>query len=199
MTQTALRWSGAALVAAGLLTGPSAALATLEARGQVSFPGMGLLSLIGIALIILALQGVYARQAEATGWLGLAGHALLTVGAVLLILLSVPLLYESPRLRTDAGVTLLALAVALFLGFVLTGLATLHAAVYSRWLGAMLLGIGVVSGSFMFAGRFMPDLVWLLGGAVLGLLVTVTWVWLGVSLWSSGEHKAAVHPRVAEA
>ena len=117
----------------------------------------------------------------------------------MLILLSVPLLYESPRLRSDGGVTLLALAAALSLGFVLTGLATLRAAVYSRWLGAMLLGIGVVSGSFMFAGRFMPDLVWLLGGAVLGLLVTITWVWLGVSLWSSGEHKAAVRPRVAEA
>jgi hypothetical protein len=176
-----------------------AALATLEARGQASFAGLGLLSLIGPALIILAFQGVYARQAEAAGWLGLAGHALLTVGAVLLILLPAPLLYESPRLRTDGGVTLLALAVALFLGFVLTGLATLRAAVYSRWLGAMLLGIGVVSGSFMFAGQFMPDLVWLLGGAVLGLLVTVTWVWLGVSLWGSGEHKAAVHPRVVEA
>jgi hypothetical protein len=190
MTQTALRWSGAALVAVGLLTGPMAVLATLEARGQVSFPGSSFLIVTGPGLLIFGLQGVYARHAEATGWLGLVGHVLLTLGTVLLILLASPLLYESPRLRTEGIVTLIALAVALCLGFVLTGLATLRAAVYSRWLGAFLLLMGAVYGLFIVVGPLMPDLVWLLGGVVFGLLLTVTWIWLGVTLWSGAEPTA---------
>jgi hypothetical protein len=39
----------------------------------------------GALLLMLGLPGMYARQADAAGWPGLAGHILLAVGAVLLI------------------------------------------------------------------------------------------------------------------
>jgi hypothetical protein len=198
MTQTALRWSGAALVAFGLLLVPGAVLATLQARGQISFAGFGFLNVMGPALFMLALQGVYARQAEAAGLLGLVGHVLLSLGTVLLIVLASQSLYQSqPRLRTEGGVTLLALAGALVLGFILTGLATLRAAVYSRWVGVLLLVVGGVVAPFFFAAPFIPDPYWLLGSAVAVAALTVSVVWLGVALWRGAERSALYRPRVA--
>jgi flagellar biosynthesis protein FliQ len=67
MTQTALRWSGAAQVAVGLLIVPGAVLAMLQARGQISFAGLSFLIVVVPALFMLALQGVYARQAGDKG------------------------------------------------------------------------------------------------------------------------------------
>jgi hypothetical protein len=81
----ALRWSGVALVAAALVLGAAIGLAYLRLPGRFPTPLGSLLLLVGSMLLMLALPGMYARQSEAAGWLGLVGHVGLSVGNVLLI------------------------------------------------------------------------------------------------------------------
>ena len=104
---------------------------------------------------------MYARQADAAGWLGLIGHALLQTGIlVLVVLTSPPLLYSSFDLPFEESLTGFLLAIALSLGLLLTAIATLRAGVFPRWAGILLLA---GTGGFFF-GFFIAELLPRLAG-----------------------------------
>src|SRR6266571_6564907 len=116
---------------------------------------------------LLGIAGIYAKQAEKAGWLGLAGFVLLSLWFVLVTGFTffeafiLPLLAsDSPKFAESflgiftgsAGETSVGalatlwslLGVVYILGNVLFGIATFRGGVLSRWAGG-LLGLGAVS------------------------------------------------------
>jgi hypothetical protein len=192
MVNRALRWSGLALVAAALVLGALSVLGSLGLPGQFFSPLVSLLALVGALLLMLALPGMYARQAEAAGGLGLVGHVLLAVGNVLLIGFAAGPLFNPSTTGLNAKISVAAfvLGLALLLGLVLTAMATLRARVYPRWAGILLLAAGVGSLLGFFVAWALPPLaaalIYVTGGATL----TLALAWIGVALWRGAGQRA---------
>ena len=184
MSEIAVRWSGLLLIAGALLLGAAiVAVALNPVVNQVFSPLVSRLFLIASILLLLSLPGMYARQADASGWLGLAGFALLQAGVVLLIVLSAtPLLYPSLKEAAGENAFVFVLAIALTLGLLLTGLATARAGIYPTWAGLVLLA--ATAGFFFdfFVAEFLPPLAGQLGSALFGALLALGLAWIGLSI-----------------
>jgi hypothetical protein len=154
---------------------------------------------------LLGLAGIYARQAEETGWLGLAGYVLLSLWFVLVTGFTFFEAFILPLLVTDApkfaeaflgistgsaaaaNVGALAtlwslLGVMYILGGLLFGFATLRAHVLSRWAGG-LLGLGAVSSP---AFALVPQAFAPLAAVPVGLGLA----WMGYAVWSERREPA---------
>jgi hypothetical protein len=193
MVRTALRWSGLALVAAALVLGTAIALASLRLPGAVPPMPLGsLLLLVGSMLLMLALPGMYARQAEAAGALGLLGHTLLAVGNVALIGFGAAPLFNPSVTGLDEEETIVGglLLLALLLGFVLTAVATLRAAVYPRWSGILLLAAGVEFLLIFFGPEGLPSIAGAIIGVSWAVSLAVALAWIGVALWRGASQRA---------
>jgi hypothetical protein len=157
-----IRLSGLAAIVAGalLLVGDLLSLATesenrSEAATTAPFVFTFLLYLIGTVLLLVGLVGLYIRQSEASGILGLVGFAAaflgeaLVLGAVWTELFVAPFLANAAPAVLDAGPTgtlavgfILTFALGA-LGWLLFGLAALRARVYPR-AAAIALMVGAV-------------------------------------------------------
>jgi hypothetical protein len=193
MATVALRWSGVALVAAAIVLGTAIALASLRLPGTVPPMPLGsLLLLVGSMLLMLALPGMYARQAEAAGALGLVGHVLLAVGNVALIGFATAPLFNPSVTGLDKEETIVAglLLLVLPLGFVLTAVATLRAAVYPRWSAILLLAVGVEFLLTFFGPEGLPPIAGQLIGVSWGVSLTLALAWIGVALLRGADQRA---------
>jgi len=151
---------------------------------EVFSPGVARLFLLSSIFLLLSLPAMYARQADAAGWLGLAGHVLLQTGILLLVLLAAtPILY--PAIQTPSGENVVAflLGIALTLGLLLTGIATIRAGVFPRWAGILLLA--AMAGFFFdfFVAEFLPPVAGQVGSAFFGVLLALALAWIGIALW----------------
>src|SRR3984893_15282042 len=168
-----------------------------------------LLTIVMAFFGLLGVAGIYARQVEKAGWMGLAGYVLLSLWFVVVTGFTffeafiLPLLAsDSPKFaesflgiftgsvgETSVGalVTLWTLlGVVYILGGLLFGIGTFRAAILSRWAGA-LLGLGAVSSP---AFGLLPQSFAALAAVPVGLGLA----WLGYSLWS--ERRASGAQRV---
>jgi len=148
---------------------------------QVISPRISLLLLLSSILLLLSLPGMYARQADAAGWLGLAGYALLQAGIVLLIIIAAPsILFPSISEATGENMVIFVLGIALTLGLLLTGIATIQAGVYPRWSGILLLA--ATAGFFFafFVAEFLPARAGQIGSAFFGILLALALAWIGL-------------------
>jgi len=154
----------AVLVGVLLIIGDLLSLATesenmSEPATTASYTFTWLLYLLGGVLLLLGLVGLYARQSEAAGILGLVGFVaavfgtVLVVGAIWAQLFVAPFLaIEAPRVLDTKPTGMLALGftltflVFLPLGWLLFGIAALRARVYPR-AAAILLIVGAVIGA----------------------------------------------------
>jgi hypothetical protein len=193
MSTRSIRWSGAVLAVGALLVG---IVTTLQSTSMASLstPWVATLFLSGAILTVLALPGIYARQAHAAGWVGLAGHALLVIGWVLILFSAAsPLLIPNVRGIPDTPAASL-LALALLLGLVLTTIATLRAGVYPKWAGFLLLA-GCIAFPFALFGDMLPTYgsvsLGALFGIAFGLLFAGAFAWLGISAWAASSTAAA--------
>ncbi|WP_271754638.1 hypothetical protein [Cohnella sp. JJ-181] len=152
---------------------------------------MSLLALVGIT-------GIYARQVDKAGWLGLAGYLLFSLEFALLMALTfveafiLPQLGDAPKFvegflalssgkgsETGMGALVAAgpvSAVAYLLGGLLFGIAMFRARVLSRG-AAGLLAFGAVAS---LAAAVLPHDLARLAAVPMGLGLA----WLGYSLWS---------------
>jgi hypothetical protein len=161
--QTIYRLSGGILIVGslfaitGLLLHPSGST-PINVLSPIWLPA-NLLILVGALLVALGLPGMYARQAERAGKLGLIGF---TLTFIVILLFNVALgaieTFLFPALAANAATrSLLAgplpgtygrfLLVAVLLelvGPVLLGIATLRANVFPRWTGWLLIAIPVL-------------------------------------------------------
>jgi hypothetical protein len=165
-----IRWAGIAAIGSGLLFIAVQAVHPLDILSNVTTPRWTIVHWMAVAmgfLGLLGLTGIYARQVEETGWLGLSGYLLLslfytitTAYQFIEATISPVLAVEAPRFvesflgivtGTSGGLDLGALAMAYqvngfagyMLGGVLFGIATLRAGVLPRLAGG-LLAVGMV-------------------------------------------------------
>lgn len=181
MLHTALRLSGLLLASGAALLGVAIiALSFNPVINQAFSPQISLLLLLAAILLLLSLPGMYANQARSVGWLGLAGHGLLQAGLVLIVVIAAPpLLYPSIREGSGESLTVFALGIALTLGLLLTGIATIQAGVYPRWSGALM--VAATAGFFFtfFIAEFLPPIAGQAGSATFGLLLALALAWIG--------------------
>jgi hypothetical protein len=144
-------------------------------------------------LMLLGLIGLYARQVDKTGWLGLVGFLLAFVGTVLvnvifamastvihLVALQASALFDQAVTPPTYGVIVLVLGY--ILGYVLFGIATTRARVFPRGSGILL-----IIGSVMFfisesvpVNASLSHLIVTIGDVIFG----ASFVWMGFALWS---------------
>ncbi len=183
MVKITIRGSGLALVAGALLMGAAIAMVSLRLPGQLPTPLVSTMLLVASILIMLALPGMYARQSEAAGWLGLVGHVLLEVGIVIVVVYAAAPLFNPAVKGLGESVAAFLLGIALLLSLVLTAIATLRAGVYPRWSGILLLAAGVGFLFDFFVAEYFPPIAGQLGGAIFGMLFALALAWIGVSIW----------------
>ena len=185
MVETTIRWSGLALIAGALFMGVAIALLSLKPPGQLPTPLVSMILLVASLLIMLALPGMYARQSEAAGWLGLVGHVGLSVGIVIVVVYAAVPLFSPEIKGLGESVAAFLLGLALLLGLVLTAIATLRADVYPRGSGILL---GASGAGFLFVfivAEYLPPIATQLGSTIFGVLFALALAWIGVSIWIS--------------
>jgi hypothetical protein len=147
-------------------------------------PDVALLLFGSAALLLLSLPAMYAVQGDATGALGLIAHALLSLGLLLLVLISAtPLLQPSANGPIGEHPILFVLGIAFTLGLLLTGIATFQADVFPRPAAILLLGAMAGFLFTFFVAEFLPPAAGQVGTAVFGVLIALGFAWIGASLW----------------
>ncbi|MGG1515906.1 hypothetical protein ABE504_10865 [Paenibacillus oryzisoli] len=197
-----IRWSGVAAMLAGILFIVIQMIHPADILSSVNTSAWTLAHYLSIAMGILALvgiTGIFVRQMEHTGWLGVVGYLLFSLEFVLLTALTFIEALILPLLTTDAPMfvegflglssgagsksdlgALVAVgpisAIAYLLGGLLFGIATYRAGILSRW-AAGLLAFGAVAS---LAAAVLPHEIGRVAAVPMGLGL----VWLGYSLWS---------------
>ncbi|MBU1174670.1 MAG: hypothetical protein KKH72_04645 [Alphaproteobacteria bacterium] len=206
---TLFRLSGVSAIGAGLIF---AGIQPIHPADELASVATGLwaviiaLKLVMCLLFMIGFTGIYARQAQKAGWLGLAGFALLTVswflqtGFVFVELFVLPVLAAPAPAFIDSylGVvnghpgimdigalvpTYAVLGVCYLLGGLLFGIATIRAAVLSRWPAIMLAFAAIITP----AAAFLPHALQRYAAVPMGLAM----IWLGYALLSE-RHRSTV-------
>ncbi len=186
MDDIAVRLSGILLIVGATLLGTAIVVVSFNpVVNQPLSPRVSLLLLLSATLLLLSLPAMYAKQAHAAGWLGLTGHALLQTGILLLVVLAAtPLLYPSLNLAPGENLVVFLLGIALTLGLLLTGIATIQADIFPRGAGILLL---VATAGFFFVffvAEFLPPAAGQVGSAFFGVLLALALVWIGITIWT---------------
>ena len=197
-----LRTAGLSALLAGLIFAVVGLIHPPQIIASVTTGQWTIVHLLTIAMSffgLLGIAGIYARQVEKAGWMGLAGYLLLSLWFVLVTGFTffeafiLPLLAsDSPQFTAsflaiftgavaETSVGALAtlwslLGVVYILGGLLFAIATFRAGILSRW-AAALIGLGVVISP---AFALLPQSFAPLAAVPVGLGLA----WLGYSLWS---------------
>lgn len=204
-----IRFAGLAAMAAGILFIIIQTIHPTDDLTSVSTARWAIAHYLGVGMCFLGLLGVagiYARQVEETGWLGLAGYLLLSLFYVLTMAFQFIEALISPVLATEAPkfvdsflaiikgssvemnlgdlVTVYSLTGVIYLlGGLLFGIATLRAGILSRW-AAGLLAFGTI------LPLILSSLVHHPYDRIFAVPMGLSLAWLGYSLWSKRREKA---------
>jgi hypothetical protein len=192
-----IRWSGLIGILAGALYALGALLhpagEDLAAYTSPKWVPAHQVYWVAALLMLSSLVGLYARQVEQAGWLGLVGFVLAFMGTVVvnsiflmastvmhLVAVQAPALFDQATSPGTFGVLMVVLGY--ILGYILFGIATMRAGVLPRGSGLLL-----IIGSVMF---FISEAV-SLNVSLSHLIVTIGdvifgagFVWMGFALWS---------------
>ena len=182
---TAIHWSGPILIGGALGLGLAGILiSTRPVIAATLSPDVAAILFVSAAMLLLSLPAMYAVQADVSGILGLAAHALLATGLLLLVLVAAtPLLQPSANGPIGENPILFFLGIALTLGLLLTGIATFQADVFPRPAAILLLGAMAGFLFVFFVAEFLPPAAGQVGTAVFGVLLALGFAWIGVALW----------------
>lgn len=206
-----IRWAGLSAMGAGSLFIVIQAIHPLDVLSNVTTTQWAIAHYMGVAMGILGLfgvTGIYARQMEKAGWLGLAGYLLLSIFYALTTAFQFIEAFITPLLVTAApqfvegflGIasgqatefnmgalpTVYALTgfAGYMLGGLLLGIATFRAGVLPRWAGG-LLAVGVML-PLVATGLFPHPL-----DRIFAVPVGLAVAWLGYALWAERRGQAA--------
>ena len=114
------------------------------------------------------------------------GHALLQSGVLLLVLVAAPsLLYPSCNVALSEYLVGFVSGIALTLGLLLTGVATIRAGAYPRRIGILLLAATIGFFFDFFVAEYLPRVTGQIGSAFFGVLLALAQAWIGLLLWTS--------------
>mgnify|MGYP001081728145 CR=1 FL=1 len=196
-TTNLIRWSGLISITAGVLYTVGALLhpvgEDLAAVINPNWVPAHLVYWVSVLLMHLSLVGLYERQVEKMGWLGLVGFVLAfvgtaVVGSILLYVFTVlPLIAGEAQPIFDQAATTPVFLLPVFvlgfgLGWILLGLATMRAGVLPRWSGLLLIvgvTLFVISEAVPFGVRLAHTLV-----TIGDIIFSLGLVWVGYALWS---------------
>jgi len=212
-----IRWAGFSAMVAGILFVVIQPIHPADALTSVTTSAWSVIHSLTIAMCILGLvgiAGIYARQVEKVGWLGLAGYVAFSLFLLVTLAWTFAEAFISPVLATEAprfvegflgiisghpseinlgALPTLYLSAGAFvlLGCLLFGIATLRAGILSRW----------AAGVFAFGGPASAVVVSLLPHEferIAAVPIGVGLAWLGYALWSERpEHAAESLPATA--
>jgi len=176
------------LVGGAVLLGLSIVAFSLKpVVNQPPSPGTATLLMLSAGVLLVSLPGMYAAQADAAGMLGLAAHVLLETGILLLVTVAAtPLVYPAMTQPPGESVVMFVLGIALTLGLLLTGVATLQAGVFPQAAGILLLTATAGFFFVFFVAEFLPALAGQVGSAFFGIVLALGFALIGISLWSRG-------------
>ena len=196
-TAKLIRWSGLISILAGVLYAFGALLhpagEDLAAYANPNWVPAHYVYWVSAMLMLFSLVGLYARQVEKTGWLGLVGFVLAFIGTVLvdsifvmastvihLVAVQAPALFDQAAAPPTFGV--LVVVLGYILGYILFGIATMRAGVLPRWSGLLL----IIGSAMVMISEAVPlnvslsDLIVTIGDVSFG----TGFVWMGFALWS---------------
>ena len=212
-SQRLIRWSGLAAIAAGLIFAGIQPIHPPDEVASVTTNFWAIIISLKFAMclfFLIGFTGIYARQAEKAGWLGLAGFALLLVSFFLQTGFVFTELFVLPAVATtlpgfvesalgvanghpgamDIGAFVPAygvLGVCYLLGGIVFGIATIRAAVLPRWPAVMLAFAAIITP----AAALLPHALQRYAAVPMGIAM----IWLGWTLWT--EHRRTTAAAVA--
>jgi len=204
-----IRWAGLSAVAAGVIFAGIQPIHPPDFLPSVTTAAWAMIMPVKLAMSLLFLAGIaglYARQVEESGWLGLAGFLALSVSWTLqtafifaeafilpVLATTAPQFVESVlgifngfpgEMNLGALPTVYTVVGLLYmLGGVLFGIATLRARVLPRWAGALL----AVAAAMTPAAALLPHAIQRFAAVPVGLALA----WLGYALWSERRGQAS--------
>ena len=204
-----IRWAGLSAMAAGIIFVVTQPLHPPDVLSAVTTPRWAIVHIFSTAMCFLALLGItglYARQVEETGWLGLVGYIVfslfwalqtpysfveafllpqLTTAAPEVVQGSLAIVVDGPGRNLGAFATVYQVVGLLYiLGGLLFGIATLRAGILSRW-AAGLLTVGALVAPV--AGLLLPGELVRIAAVPMGIALA----WLGYALWSERRGQAS--------
>ena len=210
-----IRWSGLAAMAAGLIFAGIQPIHPPDVVASVTTGEWAIITTLKLAmclLFLLGIAGIYARQVERAGWLGLAGFLLLTLSWWLQTAFVFAEAYILPQLATTApkfvdgtlgtlaagrtsevdlgalpAIYSLGVGIPYMLGGLLFGIATLRAGILPRWPAGLL----AVAATLTPAAALLPHAI----QRYAAIPVALALAWLGYTLWS--EQRRAQAPEQA--
>jgi len=207
------RLSGGTLIAASLLSIVNSILSHVlypspntTPQQAMSLPWLlvTLVIVIGLLLFVIGLPGMYLRQAERAGVLGLVGFILVFFGSLLsgafftLQVTVFPLLAQvAPKLLEGeilpGGMFLLLLVFSLLdmIGAILLGIATMRAHVFPRLAGVLL----IIAGIGMLLAFFSPiPLILAIIETISSIAFDAAFLWCGYVLLAGGRGTVEAAP-----
>jgi hypothetical protein len=205
-----IRWCGLAALVAGLIFAGIQPIHPPDVLSSVTTGAWTIIISLKFAmclLFLIGITGIYARQVEEAGWLGLAGFLLLILcwwlqtGYVFTDLFILPVLANAapqfvqsflgivnPGSPVEMNIGALPAAYGLLgilymLGGLLFGIATLRAGVLARWPAGLLAVASVLTP----AAALLPHAIQRLAAIPVGLALA----WLGYALWSERRAQAS--------
>ena len=204
-----IRWTGLAAMVAGIIFAGIQPIHPPDVLSSVTTGAWAIITPLKTAmclLFLLGIAGLYARQVEEAGWLGLAGFLLFSLSWALNLAFIFAEAFIVPLLATAAptfvegffGIVnghpvetnlgalpaLYALTGVLYmLGGLLFGIATLRAGILPRWPAGLL----AVAAAVTPAAALLPHEIQRLAGIPVGVALA----WLGYALWSERREQAS--------
>lgn len=201
-TKTLIRWTGIAAMAAGLIFAGIQPIHPPDILASVTTTAWAIilpLKLMMCLLFLIGITGIYARQVEQAGWVGLLGFVMLSLAWWLLAAFVFAETFILPVLTTaapdyvtsmlgiingspgpmDIGAlpaVYIVISLLYLLGGLLFGIATFRAAVLPRWPAALL----AVAAAVTPAAALLPHAIQRFAAVPMGLALA----WLGYALWS---------------
>lgn len=204
-----IRWAGLAVVVAGIIFAGIQPIHPPDELASVTTSAWAIITPVKTAmclLFLLGLVGLYARQVNKVGWLGLAGFLLLSLSWALQTAFVFAEAFILPQLATTAPQfvdSYLGLAsgrastvnlgvlpalyavvgVSYMLGGLLFGIATLRAGILPRWAA----GVLAVAAAVTPAAALLPHHI----QRFAAVPVAFALAWLGYALWAERRERAS--------
>lgn len=204
----AIRWLGLAAMGSGLIYVAIQPIHPTDIISSVTTNQWAIVHYLSLTmdfLGLLGMAGLYARQVNKVGWLGIAGYVLFSLFYALALAFHFLEAFISPVLATEApkfvagllgmvtgipsevslGAIPIAyglLGVAYMLGGVLFGIATFRAGILPRWAGGLL----AIGAALTLAGALVPHPF----DRIFAVPVGLAMAWLGYTLWSERREQA---------